>query len=347
MQIIRDDERVKLVLGALMEAFRAKSYPYNLPQARVPQDPRHLPANLPLGGLDHARFLWHVCYYMRGTIKSNNAVKLLAALYTDHPDIFDFSVAAGLDKLWLGELLKQYQLGYRYNQISGFWVDNAARMLMRYDGDPRLIFTGVDTYEGAQKRIQNDKHGGGFLGFQEKMVSMIIYYLLDEELIEFFNFPIPIDLHVMRVTVANELLRFVDVPPDGNVLTDETLAAARKLYLDYARTYQVNPLRLCDAVWLLSMVLCSGQPGNTTLEPGGRIRQLGRPLRLEALNLTNSTERQRRAYARTCAQCVLQATCRWNVPAGPYYRQRIIILRGQRIELPPPLVQLTLFDPHG
>jgi hypothetical protein len=186
--------------------------------------------------------------------------------------------------------------------------------------------------------IQNKK-GEGFMGFQEKMTSMIIYYLMDEELIQPFNFPIPVDLHVMRVSIANEMITFADrrgnpLPYGTNLFSKETTAALRSLYLDYAHERGINPLRLCDAVWMLSESSCGRHPGNTTIEPFGRKFRNGRKTYLIPKVVDTHNPGQQKAYAESCAQCPVQDTCEFNIPGTQYYVGGNIIIRGRRVRFP-------------
>lgn len=162
------------------------------------------------------------------------------------------------------------------------------------------------------------------------MTSMIIYYLMDEGLIDPFVLPIPIDLHVMRVSIANELIKFPNAPYGTNLFTDVTLETLRRLYFDYAVEHGVNPLRLCDAVWMLSESSCGKHPGNRTIEPLGRDKRQGRSTYLLPGKVDENDPAQQAAYAKTCAVCPLENTCRYNIPGTHYYVGGSIIIRGER-----------------
>lgn len=330
-----DHEKVHTVLSTLLQAFREKTEPYNLDSVRLPQDPRHMPENLPYGGVQHAMFLWNLCYYMRGGIKSVDATKRLSKIYEDMPELFDCETAARMEPAQIQEILTQYRLGMQ-ERVSKEWVENSRLMLERWDGDPRKMFVGVDSYDEALARIKNDERGGGFKGFKEKMTSMITYYLMDEDLIEPFIFPIPVDLHVMRVSIEHEMIKFPNAPHGTNLYTEETLSTLRKLYYDYAVEHGVSPLRLCDAVWLLSESLCGKHPGNVTLEPEGRKNRKGRATVLVPLPVDPTSPAQQRAYEASCRICPVENTCEFNVPGKPNYVWGAVYIRGKRFEFPMP-----------
>jgi hypothetical protein len=340
MIIVIDWDRADTILGNLLETYKRGGYPYSLDRTRVPQDERHMPTSLERGSKDHAMFLWTVCYYMRGGMRSVDAVRMLSQVYDSNPELFDTEHAAMLDPAELGEFLHTTQLGYRFRQIGKFWVDNAQRMQERWAGDPRQIFDGVDSYEAAIERVKNDQKGGGFFGFKEKMVSMILYYLMDAKMIDEFVFPLPVDLHVLRVTVATEMITFGNVPKDGDLLTSETLNNMRHLYYQYALANQVDPLILCNAVWLLSNSSCGIQPGNITFEPLGRKYRKGRKTMLVPKPIYVNDINQRRDYARSCGKCPVEGACRWNVPAKIYYIQGVLKKRGERVRFIEPNLDL-------
>jgi hypothetical protein len=341
-QITIDWPQVEKVLGLLVDAYQNNKFPYNQDSVRVPHDPRHMPETMPRGGTEHAMFLWTTCYYMRGGIKSVDAIKRLATIYDQRPDLFDCAQAAEVEPEEVAGVLKENGLGFQAS-VGALWVENARRMQERWGGDPRNIFKGVDSYEKALERIQNDGNGKGFIGFQEKMVSMATYYLMDDEMIEPFVFPLPVDLHVLRVSVANELLVFEGYEEDENLYSSETLRELRTLYYEYAVHHEINPLRLCDALWLLSQSSCGKHPGNITLEPDGRKNRNGRKTNLVPLPVDVNDVNQQRAYENSCRCCPIESTCRWNVPGKIYYVQGELKRRGERVRFPLP-AQGSLFS---
>jgi hypothetical protein len=342
LEIIVDTDHAYEVLSRLLQAYQDNAPPYDQDRVRLPHDPRHMPTTMPYGGVEHAMFLFNVCYYMRGGIKSNDAVKRMAGLYDEAPELFDAEHASVQEPAMIEEILSHHGLGFQ-KTVSKQWVENSKRLSEKYDGDPRKIFTDVTNYEQSLDVIKNQK-GNGFIGFQEKMTSMIIYYLMDEGLIEPFNFPIPIDLHVMRISIANKFISFPDVPYGTNLFTKHTLKALRDLYFNYAADNDVNPLRLCDAVWMLSESSCGKNPGNTTIEPLGRNHRNGRSTYLlpQEVDIHNPT--QAAAYQASCGICPIESTCELNIPGTQYYVGGNIIIRGRRVRFPLPLRHPLLFD---
>lgn len=333
LEVVIDQERVDYVLGTLLDAYDLGQYPYNQDHVRLPHDPRHMPKTLERGTRDHAMLLWNVCYYMRGGIKSVDAFKRLSSMYDDRPDLFKPELACKTDPAEIADELKQHGLGFQ-GTVSQQWVVNSQRLTDRYEGDPRKIFTDIETYDDCLALIKNQSKERGFIGFQEKMTSMITYYLMDEGMIQPFMFPIPVDLHVMRVSIANKMVTFPNAEPGTNLYTPELLATLRKLYVDYAIRKYANPLRLCDAVWMLSESSCGTHPGNVTLEPFGRDKRNGRSTILIPKQVDIEDPRQQAAYDASCRSCPLEETCEYNIPGKQYYVAGGIVIRGRRTRFP-------------
>jgi hypothetical protein len=121
-----DKEHAYPILDNLMEAYTSNASPYNLDRVRVPQDPRHMPKTLERGSVDHAMFLFNVCYYMRGGIKSNDAVKRMSAIYDAHPELFNADFARTFDSNELQAILKENGLGFQAT-VANQWIENSRR----------------------------------------------------------------------------------------------------------------------------------------------------------------------------------------------------------------------------
>lgn len=333
LRVIPHFDRLDEIVGTLLEARQNNEFPYTLDAANLPQDERNMPPELPRGGREHANFLWATCYYMRGGIKSTSAFAGLSTIYAKEPELFDPYHAMHDDPTRVTELLKAHGLAFSSTTIGPAWVENARRMVERYDGDPRQIFTDTTHYDVLLSRMKNNGRGKGFVGFQEKMVSMITYYLMDSDLIPYFDFPLPVDFHVLRVSAANEIITFENVPDDGNIYGEKTLAMLRNMYHDYSVTHGISQLDVCNAVWSLSSAICGSQPGNIMLEPGDRNQREGRSTNIVPLPIDTSDPTQIRMYERSCGLCPLEQSCQHNMPSKEYYvRGRAILSPRERFE---------------
>lgn len=331
-----DKRRGVEVTNTILHLYQNKLEPFDRPDAKLPQDPDHMPRTLVMGTREHRLFLFHINYYMRGGVDSNEAVKMLSKVYDSRPEFFDpFFAAEAMDLDDLREALQSVGLNYSKNRTPAFWQENARRLVALYDGDPGNIFTGITTYDQACKRIQNDHKGGGFKGFQKKMVSMIVYFFMKAGFVDPFGFPIPIDIHVGRLTLSNEIVRVSGVEPGTDLLaggrSNQVFDAARKFYLWLAQHQGVDPLLLCDAMWMYSRLKCSDNPENQWMRTGegsNRSTVLKRPVvdytQLAVLN----------RWARSCGTCPLAQTCVYNFGAAPYYTHGAMYYGDLRIGPP-------------
>ena len=336
--------RLESLLGTLLPIYRDDEFPYYLNRARLPQDVRHMPpeANLPRGSTEHARFLFYSNHFMRGNIRSVDAFKRLSRVYLDHPEVFDPWYASDMDKNELRQILADNWLGRDGTKIPGNWIENSRRLVEQFDGDPWKIIEGETDYEQILDKVAN-KNGRGFIGFQEKMTSMLIYYLVDARPELYFDFPLPTDFHVLRVSAANEVITFENVPEDGNIVSPQTLTMLREMYHDYSLQYGVSQIDIANAVWLYSSALCSRQPGNKATEKGGYARKTI----IESATIDYiANPKQLAVFNRTCGQCALRGTCTSNIPSKPYYRTGIARLTP-RIEPDPNFTDPLLIEQTG
>lgn len=318
-----DRDKAAMIFGLLLGAYIRKEHPYNKPEAELPQAEKNLPKELERGSREHALFLFAACYWMRGGIKSDTAVRQLTKLYEMRKDVFlpDSSVTAAE----LVPMLDSVGLGFNAKEIASSWKRNMSRIAQDWNGDPRTLFAGIKTYEEACARIQNKK-GTGFLGFQEKMVSMLTYFYMDAGIVDRWNFPIPVDFHVLRTVFSHEI---IVVPTDeansNGFYTRTVLAAVRELFHSYCVDHQVDPLLLCEAVWLYSGTMCNQHPGNQSRVPKKRN---GRKTKITPMHRWSFAQSQ--AYSKTCEICVIQNTCIWCIPSAEYYIGGKIVLRSRR-----------------
>jgi len=346
IQPVPNFSRLDEVLDVLLHQREVGDFPYNLEAAQLPQDERNMPPSLPRGGIEHANFLFATCYYMRGGIKSFAAFRGLSKVYDEDPDLFDPHEARLRNPQDIADALQRHGLGFSKDIISSQWVKNAERMADEYEGDPRKLFEGTTDYEELLRRIRN-KNGRGFSGFQEKMTSMLAYYLMSDDLIPYFDFPLPVDFHVLRVSAATGIITFKNLPEDGNIYHEKTLAMLRAMYHDYSVTHGTSQLPVCDAVWSLSSAICGSQPGNIMLEPQRSQGRDGRNTLILPLPIDTDDPKQQAAYNRSCELCPIESHCGLNFPSKTYYVQGKMV-GSPRVRFPQTTLfgAETLFPPH-
>ena len=310
---IQVNEKAPEILDALVDNYRTlkTSGEMIFPQEYKPDSMR--PGGEYHGSHEHAMYFWNICGYMQGGTQSDFAFKKLTEIFYKHPDYFDSRLLAKTNHNEIISALKKHGLGQQ-GRVANAWIENAQRLVDRYDGDPRNIFSESSSYKECRDKICNDKKGGGFLGFQKKMTSMLFYFFTDEELIEKLNFPPPIDFHNLRVAFATEILTTNQVSFHKR---DEIENMIGKVTLDYINDTETDPIELTNAIWGLSSNFCNQNPGNTSYkdENGKRV------IRKEPEMATKS---QSKAFFRSCGACAMRAYCTHCVPSGPYYTSGII-----------------------
>lgn len=331
MQVLVDKTKADAVLGKLLGAYLEKDYPFNQPGAIPPQIKENLPRSLPWGGREHSLFLFALCYWMRGGIKSHTATRSLGRLYRAEPEIFLPETVDSISADHLANHFSRVGLGFNAEETGRGWKTNLERIRDQWAGDPRTLFHEVSTYEDACDRIQN-RRTTGFYGFQHKMVSMLTYFYMHADIIDQWKFPIPVDFHVLRTVFSHGIIRVVEGNGGSNGLyTKPVLAATRQVFMDYAVEHNVSPVHLCEAVWIFSGIMCNLHPGNRSEGGSSKVRY-GR--KTKVVPVARWTPSQQKAYDRTCAVCVVSRTCDWSIAAADYYIGGKIVLREPRESAP-------------
>ncbi len=320
-------KQLDAIVDTLIAERSANRFPYYLDAAQLPQDEANMPGSLPLGGVEHAVFLFNSCYYMRGGIKSVTAFKQLSAMYEMSPELFDPFMVKDIDPEFVRGVLAQHGLNYKSKEVSKSWVENSARLVEQFDGDPRNIFEDNLDYFELLRRVRNQR-GKGFIGFQKKMTSMLSYYLMSAGLVRYRDYPLPVDFHVLRVSAATDIIRFENMPDDGDIYKEHVLDLLRDMYRDYSVTHGVSQLDVCDAVWSLSSAICGTQPGNVMVEPNKSRGRQGRKTEIYPLEIDVNDPKQQRMYERSCSLCPIEGDCHQNFPSKTYY------VRGKMIGSP-------------
>jgi endonuclease III len=320
-----NESLTEIVLDMIMQRFDSQRYPYTAHQTMLPQN--HIPESLPLGGAEEFWYWLVVCFFMRGGINSTDSAKALGVMHArlqilPEPNPFKPNEAAEMTDKDIVALMQSVGLGM--HQIAPGWVENARRLSSAWQGDPRRLFDGVKDYQTACDRLLQ-RDGVGLVGFQYKMVSMILYFLMERELIEPFPFPPPVDFHLQRIALATNLVTTLDAEqtPLGLVVArtpshfKQLETRLRQLYFNYSQSRGLEGNRLTDALWVLSRSLCRRNPGNRTLQVS---EYRARGTELLPYKPDWSKESDVRAFERSCGSCPVRMHCHNNAPSMPRYR---------------------------
>lgn len=337
-----DQDRFDQVAGVLIEALRNKTHPYDI--AKRPQD--MVPADIRADQKTHALLLFGVCYFMRGTIQSDFAIRQIVWLFRRHPEIFDPDF---LNKGDFEEKVKHVHaclkghIKYRLFEIPPLWVDGFRRLKEDWDGDPRKIFDGVHNSGELYRRLVNinslrkkdrkpDKLRG-FVGVRAKIANMLAYFFEDAAVIPEGQVKTssPFDFHNGRAFISTRAIvlegegpfRFEDVTDIGSAAVEE-----------YGIRHGVSMRVMADAFWLLSTTHCRRAPGNKTIgrdrhlnKHEGERHELGyRPRKRQQQKLELyvpdwAKQGDVHRHDLTCGRCPLSKLCELNVAAGFFYER--------------------------
>lgn len=337
--LICNEIRADEVLGELLDLRKARDWPYRRLEDQIPQSTRNLPINI--NDRDKDLLLFCSNLFM-ARMESDTAFRGLRHIYETWPAFFDPDNLGNYSQADLAYALRKGGL-MQPELKSAWWRDNLARIRDNWGGLPRNVFKGVETFEEACLRVRhNDRKTSkgvikqGFYGFQEKMISMWIYFLKDAGFLapgQLEYYPIPIDIHVIRFTFATEI--FVETEPGTNVYTKKHLAAMRRFLEDLCRKRHWNPEELCEAVWIFDREVCNLHPGNQSIVGEGTGRK-------KPISPMPWRERHvRDVSTRACGVCYFEQICRNCIPAGHYNHRGVsLVVKREKLPTPP---QIHLF----
>lgn len=203
---------------------------------------------------------------------------------------------------------------------------------MHWGGDPRNIFKGINSFEGAVEKLKNRgnwkvENPNGFYGFREKMVSMLIYFYAHAGIIELFKFPPPIDFHVSRILLSNLVVVVKEYVPGIRFTREEMSDIGIGVMRKWIYEEDKDPVVFSNALWLLSRDVCDKAPGNYSRVP--KVRN-GRNTEVTAVTYSMTESRYKTYTRRGCSRCPLRETCELSIPSAPYYINGVLELRGER-----------------
>jgi len=340
MEVIVHHHKVFKLIDTLLERWNAspKRYPYNRPDAIIPQNV--IPDSIRKDTFALACFYFYVCIYMRGGIESLQAFNAMLKMREKHPLMFDPYHASLMTQEEVQAILKEF-VGWDSKNASINWVENSKRLMRNWKGNPLNLIKKLDNYEEALRRIKNKltkkeiaaagPDGEGFRGFQPKMVSMILYFYDWEKLLKKrFHYPAPADFHNFRLGLAIRAME-VDLKEGETIRAVEKISAPwRDAVMAYLKEHDADPIEVADAIWLFSLVMCGNSSAPTTSK---------QPLDLELFShasveiVSSHDQRQqwsmaknRKKLEQTCYICPLAAHCDFAVPSKPYYTKGMLVL---------------------
>lgn len=339
-EVVVDQERFDTVCDLLVSARRNNEFPYRI--AQRPQD--IIPEKIRKDPLIYARVLFGICYYMRGTIRSEYAIRRMVNMYETHPELFDPSFLSNkeITEEWVFERMKVF-VKFRLFEIIPMWLDGFRRLQEDWGGDPIRLFDGVTESQELYRRIVNRRYLAkakwgddklrGFVGMREKIANMLAYFLIDAKLIKPVETSSPFDFHNGRILIA---CGAIVLKGDGPFRFEDVTGIGSAAVKSYAQRRNVPMVTMSDALWFPSVTLCRRAPGNRTMgrnkrklrnrhkrhlltyKPQKRARQ-----KLKKYQPDWSKQQDVHIYELTCGRCPLNKAnlCALNVAAGFFYEK--------------------------
>jgi hypothetical protein len=252
--------------------------------------------------------------------------------------IFDPFTEGSQDPGEIDRVMSEAKFTRLLTDVKKFWAFDARKLAKEYDGDARNIFSGVSSFDEIAERIQFvPKTGRGFMGFQKKMVSMIIYFLRERKLIDLNDFPPPVpppvDFHLMRIMINTQVVVLDDDDDPDDFRYEKSSPFGYEAIEAYLVRTGVDPVVLGDALWLLSGNLCQRSPRN---KMPGKFGTLDKDL-IARTSLAKAKELRRHpglfgdgdlphhinpsslGIRTTCGRCPARGYCKSGMPATEYY----------------------------
>lgn len=337
MEVTRNKRRFFSTVDVLLERKRENLFPFNTEQAYVPQ--LLIPQEIRQDTILLGTFYLIICTWMRGGLESHTAFKLFIKGCAKHPELLDPKWIAEVPYERLYTIISNI-IGWDAKAATGFIKENMTLFHRNWGGDLLKLLRGVSSYEEACRRLRNkngrsgknklpslDPVETGFIGFQFKMVSMLLYFCDWEGWLKpRFLYPSPADFHHYRIFLANEAI-LVKNGKGPIRYTEEISRPIRDLLMAYLVERQADPVEVADALWLYSLLMCGESPFTITREqPTERPALLAKSGVEETWDLSQWAQRRKKRIQRTCGACILADTCKYAIPSKPYYRKGILQL---------------------
>lgn len=241
-EIVVDKRKARDLAEKLVTAYREKEFYFRL-NRKVPET--ILPKGIETGTLEHSLYLLYAVSLdsMRQSEYVYGAARRLVTEYNVRQ--FEFMHAQEFYHIM------DRVMDNGMNRPAETLAD-AVKILRDYGGDPRVMFQDVHGFDQAVSRlipmrgVSYDKAALIIKNFQK-----FGYLELDNP----YDASIKIDRHIIRMSLGNSA-----VAPllEGDVVRiDKFRKPLRKLYRDVCREYEIDPVDLCDAKWLIGSKVCA------------------------------------------------------------------------------------------
>ena len=114
--------------------------------------------------------------------------------------------------------------------------------------------------DDVRKRLMGAN--GGIYGVGPGIASLIVKNLVRFNYYrpsDYYDLPIKIDRHAMRLSLSHGVIRFTKPTPPGGIHTEALEQLLEDAYRDVCRKERYDPIDFCDAKWAIGSQHCTGK----------------------------------------------------------------------------------------
>ena len=302
---------------------------------------------MPKGEREMANYLFFCALAMRGGVISEDPFRWFYEILQSYPELYDPKTVAtewNPDKIAgaISEMTKIILngngtgekeagvMGYKLDQHSKNWFNNAKVLHERWGGDLRNAYWGAPDFEEVFRRIDNRSNIYGFGGMRRKIFSLLTIWLQEKNLIPIFPTPLPIDFHCLRILWATKSIDIkTNTPPATQKhyprYTKHPSIRVSEAFVDTVAMWSqkflaevgISHMHINPAVWIWSRDLCALHLQNNSRKNGEFL--------FDERAIGNVSHKQRLYYEEPCKKCALEKYCTGAVPSAPYYHDGVLM----------------------
>lgn len=249
------------VLRNLLEAYQKRRGLFAHVHASTHAPQRiHIPEGMEPGGLDHRRWLFFACLTDRRTV-SEGVYKAHVELYRRDEWMYE-ELGQPQDVARIRFAIGSARVGLP-NQSALYWPRCSRTLFKTFGGDPANMFMARTINQlMAWKRDEEKVRGEDPLpGYGPKIMSLLAIFLEEVDAIAPVTDALPIDVHVQRFFLANDLITIT--APVNNVRMEDTI---RPYLTELCEKWKASRVDMAHALWLLGNRICTQCHRNTDAE---------------------------------------------------------------------------------
>jgi len=211
------------------------------------------PINVKYGSNEHANFYFYLIYNDHGT-KSIKLYERFKNLYYNNPELFKAEYIIknfeNEEKLYESFLSN---MGLRYPKESAkSWIKNSFLLFEKYKGEA------INLYNSSNNALELFNNIKQFRSYGMKTTGLLLRVIkgvgFNNNLYNFENVPLPVDIHDSRIALFCNLYNEVDIE---NVYQTKHIKKISSIWQQIAEQLNIKWEELDKALWLLGSIGCA------------------------------------------------------------------------------------------